>query len=177
MDAITLLQADLQTAHDYIEGTMSDVTEEQAHWMPPGTANPLGATYAHAVASEDLIINGLFQGKAPLFATSWAGKTGMSEPMPTPNQNWEDYGPWARRVRVDLPALREYARAVYGNTADYLASLTPDGLDRPLDLNSVGLGTQTLGWGWNRLIVGHVDNLCGEISCLKGLQGSRGYPG
>jgi len=34
----------------------------------------------------------------------------------------------------------------------------------------------TVGFILNRLVLGHIDNMCGEISCLKGLQGARGYP-
>jgi len=31
-------------------------------------------------------------------------------------------------------------------------------------------------WILNGLIIAHASNICGEISCLKGLQGARGYP-
>jgi hypothetical protein len=41
----------------------------------------------------------------------------------------------------------------------------------------VGFGEVTVGWIVVRLLIGHIDNECGEISCLKGLQGVRGYPG
>ena len=36
-----------------------------------------------------------------------------------------------RRVRIDVPALRAYARAVYANTDAYLAALTAEDLDQP----------------------------------------------
>ncbi|HMA33584.1 MAG TPA: DinB family protein [Chloroflexia bacterium] len=176
MDAVTLLRQQLQTAHEFMEGTMADVTPEQAHWPPPGVANPLGATYLHAVAAEDGIIHGMLQHTAPLLATSWAGRTGASEPMPVPGPDWEQYGPWARRVRVDLAATRAYAQAVYAASDAYLASLTAEALDQPLDLSGVGMGTTDRGWVLSNLVVGHVHDLMGEISCLKGLQGARGYP-
>jgi hypothetical protein len=176
VDAITLLRQQLSTAHQFLEGTMADVTPEQAHWLPPGLANPLGASYAHVVTSEDMIVNGMVQQAAPLCATSWAGRTGLSEPMPVPGPEWEQYGPWARRVRIDLDALRAYAQAVYANSDAYLATLTPDDLDRPMDLSNVGVGQVNLGWVLSNLVVGHVHDLMGEIACLKGLQGVRGYP-
>ncbi len=31
-------------------------------------------------------------------------------------------------------------------------------------------------WVLNSLVVGHLNNMAGEISVLKGLQGSKGYP-
>ncbi len=176
MNAVSLLRDQLQQAHGYLEATLADVTTEQAHWLPPGQANPIGATYAHLVISEDMIINGMLRGSTPLFGSNWAGKTGLSEPMPLPGPAWQDYGPWTRRVKVDLAALREYAQAVYAASDAYLAELPADALSTPLDLSDLGMGKVTLGWVLSRLVVGHVDNECGEISCLKGLQGRRGYP-
>src|SRR5438132_1183238 len=60
----------------------------------------------------------------------------------------------------------------------------PQDLDRRLDLSGVGLGTSepgseaghNVGWVLSREVVGHADNIAGEISCLKGLQGLQGYP-
>jgi len=79
-------------------------------------------------------------------------------------------------LRVDLPAAREYAKAVYANSDQYLASLTPDDLDTPIDLAGVGGSKVTLGHVLSRSVVAHADNIAGEISCLKGLQGLQGYP-
>jgi hypothetical protein len=28
----------------------------------------------------------------------------------------------------------------------------------------------------SRLLIGHADTCCGEIACIKGLQGGQGYP-
>ena len=67
-----------------------------------------GATYAHVVCSEDMIVQGMFRQAAPLAASSWAGRTGLSEPMPMPGPDWVNYGSWTRRVKVDLGTLRNY---------------------------------------------------------------------
>jgi hypothetical protein len=58
----------------------------------------------------------------------------------------------------------------------YLAQLPDDDLARIVDLFSLGLGQLTIGYILNQFVLGHVDNMCGEISYLKGLQGARGYP-
>ena len=115
MDAISLLRMQLNTAHQTMEGTMEGVTPEMAHWMPPGRANPIGASYAHVVQSEDAIINGIFKQQAPMFASQWLNKAGFSEPMPSTGPEWSNYPAWTRRVQVDLPAIREFAQAVYAN--------------------------------------------------------------
>ena len=177
MDAVTLLRQQLEMAHQTTEGTMEGTTPEMAHWMPPGKATPLGASYAHVVLSEDMIVNGMLRQQQPLFATSWAGKTGANEMRPNPGGDWSaTYGGWTRQVKVDLPAMRQYAQAVYAETDRYLSTLTPSDLDRVIDLSSAGMGQQTLGWALSMLVVGHINNIAGEISCLKGLQGVRGYP-
>jgi len=96
--AVAFIREAAQVAHWYLEGTMADVTVEQAHYAPPGRANPLGATYAHLLCSEDLIVNGMLKQGAPLSASTQAGNTGLSEPMPVPGlPNWSDaYAAWAR---------------------------------------------------------------------------------
>src|SRR5687768_12299954 len=99
MNATTLLREQIQQAHAFLNVTVGDVTPEQAHWCPPGTANPLGATYVHAIASEDAAVHMVLQGSAPLFASEWADRTGISEMQPLSSYEW------ARRVQVDLPVL------------------------------------------------------------------------
>jgi len=177
VDAVTLLRDQLKGAHWVLDGTMADVTPEQLAWLPPGVANPLGASYAHVILSEDLFMNGMFRGSGPLLASTWANKTGFSEPMPMPGPDWNTtYGAWTRRVQVDLPTAREYAQAVYASSDEYLASLTPEALDTMLDLSGVGMGQMPLANAISLLVIAHVNNLAGEISCLKGIQGFRGYP-
>ena len=160
-------------AHQILDGTMADVTPEQAHWMPPGKAVPLGATYAHMILGEDMMVNSMLQGKQSLSDTSFAGKLGLSEPPPGTGQPWEE---WSRTVKVDLPAMKEYAQTVYKNTADYISGLSADDLNREVDLSNFSLGKQTVGWVFGNFVVGHLNNHCGEASCLKGLQGAKGYP-
>ncbi len=173
---ISLLRQQLQEAHQFLEATIAGVTPGQAHWVPPGNAHPIGASYVHAIMTEDIVVNVALKGGAPLFATTWAGKTGFSEPMPMPGPDWKDYARWAGRVQVDLPEMQAYTQAVYAATDGYLSSLTPEDLDQTIDLSNLGMGQVTRAWVLSRLVIGHADNICGEISCLKGLQGVQGYP-
>ena len=172
----TLLRRVVADARKVLDGTMADVTQAQADMIPPGIANPLGATYAHVVWSEDLAVQGMFRQQAPLFASSWAERTGLSEPMPTPGPEWVNYGDWTRRVKIELAALREYAQAVAAETDSWIASLSEADLDRPVDLSGAGLGQHTLGSAIALLVANHLGTETGEISVLKGIQGARGYP-
>ena len=173
---VELLRRVVADARKVLEGTMADVTQAQAESVPPGIANPLGATYAHVVWSEDMTVQGMFRQAAPLFASSWQGRTGLSEPMPTPGPEWVNYGPWTRRVKVDLQALRQYAQAVAAETDAWIASLGDADLDRPVDLSGAGLGQHTLGSAIALLVANHLGTETGEISVLKGIQGAKGYP-
>lgn len=170
MDVLSYIRADIAWAHELLELVMADVTQEQAHWAPPGVANPLGATYAHAVCEEDAIVNSLLKNASPFFAAQWAEKTGISEPAMSADFDW------ARRLVVQLPQAREYAKAVHESTEEFLADLEREDLDRRLDLSAYGFGEQTLGWILSTLLISHINNMTGEISALKGLQGARGYP-
>src|SRR3972149_3010035 len=82
MDAITYVGRLFKESREFLEGTLADVTPEQAHWSPAGTALPIAAHYAHVVTSIDGFILGVLKGGAPLFASTWAGKTGLSEIPP-----------------------------------------------------------------------------------------------
>ena len=171
MNSISYLRDDLRWTHEWQEQTVQDVTQEQLDWHPPGKANPLGATYAHSLCSEDAIVHQLLVGDLPLFEGEWEGKTGISDPR------WGSEFDWARDVKVDLEAAREYANAVYGSTDEYLTSLEMADLDRTLDLSDIGFGEKTVAFVFSSLLSSHTANMTGEISTLKGLQGARGYPG
>ncbi len=169
-NATTLLREQIQQAHGFLNAVMEGVTSELAQWAPPGTANPLAATYVHAIASEDLAINMVLKGDAPMYATAWAGKTGISEVQPLTTAEW------ARHVQVDLPTAQNYAHAVHEATDAYLVTLKDEDLTRILEMSSFGLGQMTVSTLLNRMVLGHIDNMCGEIAVLKGLQGTKGYP-
>lgn len=170
MNALSVHREAIGTNMQILEMIMADVTPEQAHWQPQGTAHPIAATYAHAALGTDWQINSLFQAGTPLFAGEWASKTGVSEPRP--DQTLE----WAQTVKVDLPALRPYAQAVYANALAFVGVLMEEDLERKIDLSFIGFGEQTLGWCLSALVAGHLRDLCGEIATVKGLQGLKGYP-
>lgn len=180
METTQLLREQLHQAHAFLDSAVTGATDAQAHWVPQGRANPLGATYAHVLFGEDAFISNL-AGHVPLFASAWAERTGVSEAPPlAPTGSVFPLAPewfdWGRRVRVDLPALRRYDQAVREATDSYLADLRDDDLATTLDLSAVGFGHPTLAWILSAGLVGHTLAHWGEIVCLKGLQGERGFP-
>jgi hypothetical protein len=76
-------------------------------------------------------------------------------------------------VQVDVATMREYANATYAATDEYLTSIGDAELTREIDMGPAGrfpLG-QLL-----TIMMGNVAWHTGEIACLKGLQGAKGYP-
>jgi hypothetical protein len=180
MDSSGLLQDQLRQAHQFLNGTVADITDEQAQWQPDGCANPLGATYAHVLFGEDAFV-AMLSGGQPLFAYGWQGRTGVSEPpplaapgsVPPVADEWQE---WGRDVHVDMGTLRAYGQAVQQVADTYLGSLRSGDLDRSIDLSAAGFGEQSLAWLLSAGLIGHVLSHWGEIACLKGLQGGRGFP-
>jgi hypothetical protein len=175
--AVALLRDQVKDAILWLQGIVADLTPEDAHWKPPGTALPAGAVYAHVVTAMDAVVNAILKGGAPLFAAEWAGKTGLSEQPPGPdpaNPGMPDWTAWSRRVTVDLAIHRRYAEAVQAAIDDYLAALSDDDLGRPIDLSVFGMGRVTVGFMLNNAVLGHAFSHGGEIACLKGLQGKKG---
>ena len=170
MNVIGALRESIQWGYQLLEMVMADVTDEQARWAPPGVANPIGALYAHALLSVDGIVNGMLKGGAPRFATEWAGQAGSLPPQMSLSFEW------GRGIQPDLPALRQYGQTVLADADAYLAQLGETDLDRLLDLSNVGLGTRSVSWIVNALVAAHINNMAGEISALKGMQGLKGYP-
>lgn len=168
-----VLRGSLQSAHQILEATMADVTDEIANHPIPGTANPVGTSYAHVVLAEDAIVNGMLQGQPPAWATTWAGRTGTDKPMPMPGMVEGDMSHWYRAARVDLAALREYAKAVFAHSEEYVGSLADAELTREID-TPFGKTPQALVVAG--FVTGHCNNLCGEISAAKGVLGLKGYP-
>jgi len=169
VNALEALRGPIAECHQWLEATMSDVTPEQAHWRPTGIANPICAVYAHVIVGADVGANMTIAGRQPLIARKWGGKVGLSELMPM-----GDWHEWAGRLRMDLDVFRQYAQGVYACWDDCLASLSPADLDRVVDLSAVGMGQRTLAQ-FLAMQVEHFSGHCGEIACLKGLQGLTGY--
>ena len=54
-----ILEAALASAHGVLAATAAGVDDELANRPAPGTANPIGSSYAHVALVEDAIVNGL----------------------------------------------------------------------------------------------------------------------
>ena len=177
VDARVLLAGSFEAAWRTLEATMADVSQELAERPAPGRALGIGAAYAHAVIAADNITNGMLAGRAPLGSADWAGRTGVDLPMPMPGGGpGGDLGEWYRSVRVDLAATHEYAGAVWASVGTFIASTAEPDLARSVDMSFAGAGQMPVAIVLSVFVTGHVNNLTGEISAIKGAHGLQGYP-
>jgi|ERR1700681_3302430 len=171
-NALEFLREQVVSAWDWLETTVSDVTGEQANWWPPGSANSIGATYLHVVIYPDVEINRLLYGRVPIIEADWDGDVGQGS-----NYDPNRFDDWVRGVRVQWERLHDYGRSVHAWLVGSLDALTQNDLERPVDMSRSGLGM----WQGHDLYVlhgfRHVYMHGGEIACLKGLQGAKGYLG
>ena len=172
--AIKYILADLKNAHTYLHQTMEGVTNEVAHFQPDGKANPISGIYAHLIFSEDFFLHFFLKQSKPLFESTWKGKTGISENQPT---EWVTaYPAWLKTVKVEIPKVHEYAKAVFTDTEKYIESLDDADLETNIDMSMFGMGERTQGDLIHMMILGHIWSIMGEIAVLKGIQGLKGYP-
>ncbi|MCB0090880.1 MAG: hypothetical protein KDE54_23455, partial [Caldilineaceae bacterium] len=80
--AVSLLRTQYKEAAGWLEGTMGGVTSAVAQYAPGGKATPIAGHIAHILSGLDFFVVGQVAGQAPLIASTFAGKTGISEPPP-----------------------------------------------------------------------------------------------
>jgi len=166
----SLLRAALTQAHSILDEVMADCTPEVlGKQLPAATIGSVGAVYAHAVFGEDGLVQGMVQGKPPIYeAQGWSGKLGV--PMPGPMQNLD----WAASVKIDLQSFGEYAKAVFAATDAYIAGASDAEMERSVETGFAG--AQPVAQVLGTIVLWHMVNHQGEIAALKGVQGKKGLP-
>lgn len=156
--------------HGTCGAIMGDCGEALNKQLPNATITSIASVYAHMVFAEDAIVNGMLQGKPPMFQSDgWEAKTGVSASGTQPSISPE----WAKTVKMDYPKFQEYANAVFANTDSYLANLSDADLEKKIQ---TPIGEQTIGWAVTTLLGTHAPQHIGEIAALKGVQGLKGLP-
>ena len=170
MNGVETLRSGFRASHQWFDGTLADVTNEQANFVPPGKAHPISELATHTIQSEDAIIHGMLQGEP----TIWE-REGWGERLGLPNMT-QHTTEAARAFRCDVEALQEYKEQVYAATELYLDSLTDEDLDEEVDLSAFGMDSMRVGDVLPMFCLGNTFAHTGEISALKGIQGATGYP-
>jgi hypothetical protein len=166
MDTRTLLGQQMQVLHQIMEAAIGDCPEAAvAARLPDSTVNSIGAIYAHTIFGEDGLVNGLIRGQKPVYFTGgWADKIGLDMPQGGLEPDWAP--------SMDLGLFREYAKAVYQSTDEFLASATEEDFGKIVDAGfAPPMPVQSF---VANILAWHVATHQGEISALKGVQGLNG---
>jgi len=197
MSTVELVHHSLGFAFELLGQLVSDLTQEQADWLPPGNANPISSLYWHIVAYVDqfghewgmppcryIPFEELLEakrakqdlgiGQPPLrHSAGWQEKVVIALPPENPEDPYWEVRAMREGLRVDLSALHGYAQATAQTLQSWVASLTSADLERAI---STPIGDHTLAQFLEVFIIAHINNHAGEISTLRGCQGLKGYP-
>jgi hypothetical protein len=171
MSVQTAVQQQLAFWHGAINPIMGDCGAEVLNDnLPDATITSIASIYAHIAWAEDAIVNGMLQGKPPVYQTDgWEAKTGVPFPGMPPSMNPE----WARKLKMQLAPFQDYAKAVFSATEAYVSSVPDSELNRKVPTPA---GEQTVEWVLATLLGTHAPQHIGEIAALKGVHGLKGLP-
>ena len=168
MEAKELLRAQFQTMHQFMDMTIADCSPDVLEKKEDAwTINKVGSVYAHTVLSEDMMLNGMVEGREPVLkGDGWAEKLGVDAASARQDEHLAG-------MKIDLDLFREYAKAVAAATDDFLANATDEELNKEVDSP---VGKQPFITFFANIGLTHVAGHWGEIAALKGVQGLKGLP-
>ena len=124
MDTLELLRHETTSCWTWLDSLVRDVTHDAANWQPPGSANSIAATYAHAVIAADVDINRYFLKREPIICNEpWKQRVGLSDLFP---DNFQSGG------EINWLELRAYGSEVERFMDELVGSLTMTDLDLAL---------------------------------------------
>ena len=166
---IDFLRAAVRNQHRMLDESVSGLTPEQVHFVPPGTkANHIGFTLWHYVRTEDNIVQFILQERKPTvwISDGYNERFGLDKIAQGTGMTTEA----AHDLR--LPAIdewMEYQRSVWSATDEYLSTLDDAALDRTVKVMPFGEipAKQAL----STVVLTHGHGHLGEICVLRVLQG------
>ncbi len=168
MDERELLRSQYAFAQDNLEAAIDRCSPELLTRTIEGSlTNPIGATYAHTVMTQDLVLVRGVMGREPVYLASGVGERVGFE-LPESPVISQDY---TTSLSFELGPLREYAAAVRAAVDGYLESAPDEDLQAEMPF---GPTPRTKLWVFGTLGVWHVATHQGEIAALMGLEGVQG---
>jgi len=144
LDVVSLLRAQVDEVHARLEHGFGEWLQGLAQSTPPPGSQPV-AVFVHAATVEDIAVQTILRGVGTLFSTEWAGR-----------------GP-AQYTTADLQPVRDYARAVFAATNAYLAGMTVEAANQPVDLSHLDMGHPSVSWVISRFVILELAELTGEL--------------
>ena len=166
MDGPEYVRRQLTAARRFFDATLKDVTDEELRWMPAGSANPAGAALVHVLHAQDVWVHETLQGGQRIWEREGLGaRFGLES---SPGRDWDEL----RRTAFEAEPLLEYGAAVWAATEDYAARLTSEELDRSVTFFRGERPVADV----LTILINHLVGHLGEVSALRGMQGTTGLP-
>lgn len=163
-----LLKSSFDLAQMLYTAVVKDLDEASAAYvLPGGTVPPALAMLAHATYGLDLMSAGASGQPLVLESGGFATATGITQPDARMSPEW-------LATAFKLNGLRDYGAAIFAGLDGFLASATPDDIDRMV--TSPFGGQIPAGQYLASIGVIHLMTHIGEISTMKGAQGLKGLP-
>jgi hypothetical protein len=175
------LEKNLEFWHWYPRILVEGLSEEQLRWQPDSNDTSITFAIWHAYRAEDEIMHNMAIGRPTVFARDgWADRLPVDDPGDTPFGNGLSRTQVAA-LRLDMPALLDYADAVGRSIAAYASDLDDREAEASVPLPFFTgvypmLDTMTKGEMVAFFSIGHVSEHLGEVQYIKGLLGLKGAP-
>jgi len=158
----------IQSQFDFLQAALVKITDgltsEELSWQP-GVANPIAFLMLHIARSEDVNVTMRLQSMPQVWVSGkWYEKFHL--PADETTFGWTE----EKLATFKYPALKDmlaYAEAVRAETKKYVAGLTPQELNRVVNLSY--LGDIPIGKLFARMII-HLSGHVGEMSYIRGLK-------
>ncbi|AEV71818.1 Protein of unknown function (DUF664) [Mycolicibacterium rhodesiae NBB3] len=118
---------------EHVEGLTDGLTDDVAFFRPTENANSISWLIWHSARQHDLQLAHLADTEQVWFSGGWVDRFGLD--LPRDAMGYGDGPDDVARVRASADLLAGYYHAVHKATLEYLASVTPEELDRVVDEN------------------------------------------
>jgi hypothetical protein len=164
MDVSDLLADALGRVRAQVPDVVAGLDEDDLAWRPDPEANSIAWLLWHLTRIEDDHVAEVAGEEQVWTADGWVDRFGL--PFATGEHGYAMSARDVGKVRVSGDLLAGYYDAVSARTASYVATLTPDDLDRVVDDNwdpPVTLGVRLVS------VVNEVNAHLGQAQYLRGL--------
>ena len=139
MTAVELVHMELKRLHTMLDKSLDGLSAEQLHTVPGNhpKANTIAWVLWHVVRTEDNVVRFVLQNRrAPVWTEGgYADKLGL--PPVAQGTGMSSGDAHALRIK-DLALFREYMRAVWASTDDFVATTDPSTLDTTITVKPLG---------------------------------------
>ncbi|MCZ6876475.1 MAG: DinB family protein [bacterium] len=170
MDLQTIIANALTlNTENFVKGALKDLSDDDLTKQPNAQCNPIGWTLWHQTRVEDGIMSSISDRPQTWATGNWAAKFAMQ--ADTDDRGIGHSIQQVAAFKASKEDLLAYADAVREKTLAVLKEITPEDLDRDLQIPG---GTRKVGDSLGILMVDHFHH-SGQIAYLRGYLTGKGW--